>query len=418
MYIKKVSIVNIRSIEKFEMEFDQPAGWHVIIGDNGSGKSTILRSIALSLLGEDDAKALSFSEEFANWLPPGKNKGTIKAEALRDNNYDMPANKSNKNLTSEITIERLSGNDKVTINGKISHQNALWGQYSSNNGWFVAAYGPFRRLKGNYETVVSSRPRLGACITAFKEEVALTQLPVWLKNLALDSDKKPVAKKTIDYIINFINHSDLLPGGAQLTNDIDSEGIRLKDGNNVNISLQEMSDGFRSVLSMLLDIIRYMIEVYGLDKIFMNSGNQNSIDLPGVVLIDEIDAHLHPTWQTRIGGWFLKYFPNIQFIVSTHSPLICRACDHGSIMRLAAPGSGKKSSLIEGIDKDKLVFGNILDAYGTEIFGDTPVKSSKTDEKLKRLGQLNRLSALGKISPEGEIERTLLQFTLSTNVTA
>ncbi len=58
MYLNKIVIQNIRSISKFEMTFDNPAGWHVIIGDNGAGKSTIVRSIARGIVGPNDAKAL------------------------------------------------------------------------------------------------------------------------------------------------------------------------------------------------------------------------------------------------------------------------------------------------------------------------------------------------------------------------
>jgi predicted ATPase len=399
MYIKSLEIKNIRSIEKFEMDFKNPAGWHVIIGDNGAGKSSVVRSIAIGLLGEDDAKALSFSEDFATWLPPNENKGNIVIQALRDNKYDMPSYKTSEKLTSEIIIERINGNGKVKINGKLNPQNALWGQYSSNNGWFVAAYGPFRRLRGNSETVVSSRPRLGACITAFRDDVALTQLTEWLKNLALDSRKKPKAKKNLQGIINFINSSKLLPGGALLTDDIDSDGIKLVDGNNVKVSLQEMSDGFRSILSMILDIVRYMIEVYGTDKVFKTTGTLNKIILPGIVLIDEVDAHLHPTWQTRIGQWFTSYFPNIQFIVTTHSPLVCRACEKGSIWRLAAPGIEIKSGEIIGVDRERLIFGNVLDAYGTEIFGEDVSQSEDSEKMLKELADLNVKSFKGTISP-------------------
>lgn len=413
MYIKSLEIENIRSIKKFEMEFRNPAGWHVLIGDNGSGKSSVIRSIAVGLLGEDDAKALSFSEDFATWLPPKENKGSITIQAIRDNKYDMPAYKSSSRLKSEIFIERISGNGKVTISGKLNPQNALWGQYSSNNGWFVAAYGPFRRLRGNSETVVSSRPRLGACITAFRDDVALTQLTEWLKNLALDSRKKPNAKKNLQGIISFINSSQLLPGGAKLTDDIDSDGIKLLDGNNVKVSLQEMSDGFRSILSMILDIIRYMIEVYGTDKVFKSS-TFNKIELPGIVLIDEVDAHLHPTWQTRIGQWFTKYFPNIQFIVTTHSPLVCRACENGSIWRLAAPASDWISGPVDEITKQRLIFGNILDAYGTEVFGDDVSQSSDSEKMLKELAELNVKSFKGTISTSEKKRIIELQKILPT----
>ena len=55
MYIKSLNIKNIRSIHDFAMEFENPAGWHVLIGDNGAGKSTIIRSIALALVGPEEA---------------------------------------------------------------------------------------------------------------------------------------------------------------------------------------------------------------------------------------------------------------------------------------------------------------------------------------------------------------------------
>ena len=110
MYIKHLEINNIRSISQFEMNFEEPAGWHVIIGDNGAGKSTVIRSIALALLGEDDAKALSFSEDFANWLPPKEEsgKGTVTIQATRDNKYDMPSYKPSLKIYSEIIIQRIN----------------------------------------------------------------------------------------------------------------------------------------------------------------------------------------------------------------------------------------------------------------------------------------------------------------------
>ncbi len=418
MYIQKVEIKNIRSISHFEMNFSKPAGWHVLIGDNGVGKSTIIRSIALGLLGEDHAKALSSFEDFSNWLPPKSIKGEIEVSVSRDNTYDKPVYKMSKNgvALSVISIEKKNGSGKVEISGQIKPTTALWGK-DSLSGWYTAAYGPFRRLRGGsdvFSHLNSSKPRLGACISAFRDDVALTQLTAWLKDLALDAAKKPKAKKDLQGIINFINKSKLLPNEAELLDDIDSDGIRLRDANGVEVSLYEMSDGYRSVLSMTLDIIRFLIEIYGTDKVFENK-EQEFINLPGVVLIDEIDAHLHPTWQTRIGQWFTKYFPNIQFIVTTHSPLVCRACENGSIWRLASPNSGEKSAEITGIEKNKLIYGNILDAYGTEVFGSAPVRSEKSEDMLSRLGSLNIKFALSKTTTSEEDERLKLQQILSTD---
>jgi AAA domain, putative AbiEii toxin, Type IV TA system len=125
-------------------------------------------------------------------------------------------------------------------------------------------------------------------------------------------------------------------------------------------------------------------------------------------------VHLHPTWQTRIGEWFTHFFPQIQFIVTTHSPLVCRACENGSIWRLTSPGSNIQSGEIKGTDRERLIFGDILDAYGTDIFGKTAAKAAKTDEKKDELGKLNMMAAFGKITEKDEKIRQELLKVLST----
>jgi len=174
-----------------------------------------------------------------------------------------------------------------------------------------------------------------------------------------------------------------------------------------------MSDGYRSILSMTLDIIRLLLDTYG-DKAVFPTKNQTIINLPGVVIIDEVDAHLHPTWQTRIGQWFTQYFPNIQFIVTTHSPLVCRACDNGSIWQLAAPGSGVESQEIVGVDKDRLIYGNVLDAYGTELFGANASQSEAAQKMIKELADLNVKSFKGIITPDEKLHLNELRAILPT----
>ena len=78
MYIKKVEITNIRSIDKFEMIFDNPAGWHVLIGDNGSGKSSIVKAIALGLIGPSNIQAVRLP--LVNWIQKKKDD----AKKLKD----------------------------------------------------------------------------------------------------------------------------------------------------------------------------------------------------------------------------------------------------------------------------------------------------------------------------------------------
>ncbi len=166
-----------------------------------------------------------------------------------------------------------------------------------------------------------------------------------------------------------------------------------------------MSDGYRSILSLTFELIRQMVRAYGHKAVFKNFQNGNFfIDLPGVILIDEIDAHLHPSWQAKIGHWFLKVFPNLQFIVTTHSPLICRASENGSIWRLRTPGSEYASAEVTGVEKQRLVFGDLLDAYGTELFGKNITQSQSGQERTERLAVLNRKSFRGKLSEKEQEE--------------
>jgi hypothetical protein len=246
--------------------------------------------------------------------------------------------------------------------------------------------------------------RLASHLSLFGEDVALTEATKWLVNLRFQTLEASVSHNLLDDLIKLINSPDFLPHNARLDK-VSSEGVTFTDGNGAEISVTEMSDGYRSILSLTFELLRQLIRVYGHGEVFQHVRKDKMfIDLPGVVLIDEVDVHLHPTWQTRIGQWFLKYFPNIQFIVTTHSPLVCRASDKGSIWRLAAPGSESPSGEITGDDKNRLIYGNVLDAYGTDVFGESVTISKEANDLRKRMGELNIKSILGQKIDEEELK--------------
>jgi predicted ATP-dependent endonuclease of OLD family len=488
MYIKQLKIKNIRSISDFEMKFPNPAGWHVLIGDNGAGKSTIVRAVAAALIGPYEIPAARLI--WKDWLRKGEDEGELKLEIYQNKEYDK-ADSNYKSPNIDLIENRFiisKRNDKKVgvahreggrrDNDKVS--TALnWGD--DTKGWFSAAYGPFRRFTGGDESknvIFEASPKVGAHLSVFGEDVALTEALEWLRELngttltrVINRESKSLKKtekhleslynlinhfkanealkpniaemedmmlnyrKSIDalipendtedikeevsllfYLKSFLNKSNLLPHNTKFEGfDVDGN-IIFKDGRGNTIPVVEMSDGYRSILSLLFDLIRQLIRVYGEDVVLENikKGEMN-IPVPGVVLIDEVDAHLHPTWQVRIGEWFTKYFPQIQFIVTTHSPLVCRAAKKGSIWQLAAPVNGGTHKEITGLEKERLIYGNILDAYGTELFGASPVRSVESDKMKARLGKLNTMFAIGKISKEEETERQGLLKILSTD---
>jgi predicted ATP-binding protein involved in virulence len=128
---------------------------------------------------------------------------------------------------------------------------------------------------------------------------------------------------------------------------VDSTGILLRDLSGRPIPLIDMSDGYRSSLAMLVDVYRHMVNVYGPNILARHEDGGVVVNRPGVVLIDEIDAHLHPAWQREIGFWLVQHFPLAQFIVTTHSPLICQAADQGRIYTCPSLGTGSRSACAE-----------------------------------------------------------------------
>ena len=419
MHLNEVQISHLKSIDEFTLRFQEPAGWHVIIGDNGAGKSSILRAIALALIGPSDIQALRL--ELKTWIQKGQEGAIVACTCLK---HDMDGYSGNSRpikrpLKFGYTIEpnaQANGGSVVLkeVKSNLNPNRYIW---SGTSGWFSCGFGPFRRFTGgekDWSKVFYSNPKAASHLSVFGEDVALTEAMEWLGQLKFQSfEKNQEASYILESLKTFVNSGMLLPHGVKL-HEVTSSGVSFADGNGYELSVTELSDGFRSILSMIFELIRQMVQTYGAHHVF-NRVNEGIIDVPGVVLIDEVDAHLHPTWQTRIGDWFTKTFPQIQFIVTTHSPLVCRAAQKGSIWRLAAPGSKEESGEVLGTQRDRLLYGNILDAFGTEVFGQTPVQHQAHDERKQRLGQLNMRAALGTVTEDEERERKDLQKILATD---
>ena len=421
MYIKKVSIKNIRSIDHFEMEFEEPAGWHVIIGDNGSGKSSIVRAISLGLIGPRDAQALRLP--LIDWIRKEEEEAKIKTTISVDIKFDIIKNFTHNGYSKPIQagVKIKRENNQGFIIGQLEAESNsdpyLWQGIS---GCFSTGFGPFRRFTGGekeWSKVYHSNPKAAAHLSIFGEDVALTESMEWLSLLKFQSlENDPDAKYNLDSIKKFINEGDLLPNGTKM-HDITSEGVIFTDKEGFQIDVTQLGDGYRSILSLIFELVRQMVKSFGVSSVFRRTNSitqETTIDVPGVVLIDEVDAHLHPSWQTRIGQWFTKYFPNIQFIVTTHSPLVCRACEKGSIWHLVAPGSDEESGEITGIARKRLIYGNILDAYGTEAFGENVSISEDAAMMRNRLGELYEKSMLGLINKKEEVEFEKLKAILPT----
>jgi energy-coupling factor transporter ATP-binding protein EcfA2 len=430
MYIKRVAINNVRSLKSliWEIEEDQCPGWHVIIGDNGSGKSTFLKAISFVLVFEEIEK---IRENWNQWLRKDSPVGRVFVDILHDDMidkfswndiyFDLPEMKQ-----SEIEIKPFF---RTEARWQRWNTEVVWisqtfpeGFYSSvmvlsrSKGLFSCSYGPFRRFTGGdkeQQDSFKSYPRLTAHLSIFGEKVALTECLDWLQQLRFKQLEKKEEGNLLNSIIEFVNQSNFLPFNARIQ-DISSDGVTFIDGNDCELPVEELSDGYRSILSMTFDLIRQLVRVYGFDQVF-DPNDPTKIVAPGVVLIDEIDVHLHPTWQRRIGIWFREHFPKIQFIVTTHSPLICQAASVGTVYRLPQPGSDEQGEMITGQMLDRLLYGNVLDAYGTEVFGEGITRSEKSKQNLARLAKLNQKAKHEPLTDTEEAERQKLKAMMPSN---
>jgi hypothetical protein len=415
MYLRRVRIKNIRSITDLDWSI-KPAkgpGWHVVIGDNGAGKSTFLRSIALALVGPKEAFALR--QNWNDWLSRGKTSGEIKLDISYNSKLDRFSGSGNIGRVFppvQLNFSRQQKEVELKASTKTNANRTVWGNKS---GWFSASYGPFRRFAGgdkDVDRIFISNPKLASHLSVFGENVALTESLNWLKDLNYKKLERHPEGKLLDSLKNFINQDGFLPHKARLT-EVSSKGVEFVDGNERELLVEDLSDGYRSILSMTFELIRQLSRVYAPSYIF--NEDTTRIIAPGVVLIDEVDAHLHPTWQRRIGLWLREHFPKMQFIVTTHSPLICQAADVGTVWRLPRPGTDEKGRMLDGVELDRLLYGNVLDAYSTEAFGEDITRSEESKKKLQLLAELNYKELHGQLTSSERKEQEDLRAVLPTS---
>ena len=118
------------------------------------------------------------------------------------------------------------------------------------------------------------------------------------------------------------------------------------------------------------------------------------------MLIDEIDAHLHPEWQRTIGDWFKQLFPRVQFIVTTHSPLICQAADAGRIFHLPAPGTGEGPFRLSDEDARKIRAGESCFVLRSPAFGLEHTRSPQAVAARREYSRLEAKKRRVALTPE------------------
>lgn len=418
MYVKKIHLENLRGFPTLDFDFERPGekygGWTVILGGNASGKSTLLKAIALCLMGPDDGRQLIVP---AGWVGSGGPKAEAKVELTWDKKFDFfktggakpgPTfdagvrwtQDTSKNILGQTGHEEFRGQDIRNARGTrvLSASRGPWEPKAK--GWFMAGYGPMRRLSGS--SGESSRfsalsGPISRFVTLFREDAALSESEYWLKqNYARTIQQKLPELELLLKGVQALLGDGLLPYDMQVSK-ITVDHVYLTDGRNIELPMRDISDGCRSMYATILDLTHGMAEVYGAENLFSKNENGNTVvTAPGVVLIDEIEAHLHPKWQREIPEWLKLHFPNVQFIVSSHSPLIAQAADRNGVFVLPSQDDvGREPRMLNDHEYTLLKLSKAEKTLLGSAFGLNSTRSKWANERIAKWKRLNAKAKSG-----------------------
>ncbi|GHH80350.1 ATP-binding protein [Kitasatospora indigofera] len=442
MYVTRVQLRDIKSFSgerAVDLSLSGRSGWTVLAGRNASGKSTVLQAIALAISGPDVSRTLM--PDFAGWVNERARKGEVEVHVTADPQLDQFIGRGQKpsefSVGLQWTRHSFDREDQgvAVLEPLITTMGGPRGPWAPGaSGWFCAGYGPFRRLGSSESRRFKNQGPSGRLVTLFREDAVLTEGVSWLIDLRLrqfeeeerkriaeeHSGESPVVAGPLLRTVLQLLRDDLLPDRYQIQR-VTADGLWVSDGQKVRgkgFPLREMSDGYRSVVALVLDIVRQLHNAYGRLRIGSTENGGMAIMLPGVVLIDEIDAHMHVSWQRKIGGWLREHFPMIQFIVTSHSPYICQAADEGGLIRLPAINELQAPAVVDEDLYRRVVYGSGDDAVLSELFGVETPYSSRAEQQRRRLVALERKVYAGTSSSAEQAEYQELAKLLTSSLSS
>lgn len=280
--LKRLTLSHIRCFEHLELDFGQRPNCTLLLGDNATGKTSLLRALALGLCQETSAAAL-ISLVPGGFIMKGHNKGRIEVE-LCDTEAD---------LTYKITTDLTRKGREEQVR-QITSDDFPWHRV------FLCAYGTERSSYAiGYAKAYTSRE---AVTNLFDYKTELFDPEAVLKSTTnLEAQNKLMAK--IQAVLRMSDQHPVVKEDDQ---------FQLK-GPWGQQPFKALSDGYRGTIQWVLDLLgRHMLAREG------NLGDR----VEGIILVDEIDQHLHPKWQQHFLRDLMDQFPDCQFVATTHSPLL------------------------------------------------------------------------------------------------
>lgn len=336
MYLKKIHIKNYKAIE--ELDIDLKPGVNLLIGDNGAGKTSVLEGIAIALggmfvnvAGVSTRNIIKDDVRF-KVIPMGDSSTAIE--------YYEPVLAGCTLYISdeqEFIWNRIKEEVSATHTRIDNKDVCVWLKKLTNNletilplVSFQSAARAWRVKRGDFGTELKKKlddRRCGyiGCLDSYMDVKSVQQ---WcLKQEIVTSNKGIVReyemfKSIVAAFMKEINELDDVPAicySAQF----DELVYRVND---TEMPISKLSAGYQSLLWMMMDLA-YRVCI-------LNPELKSREQIRGIVLIDEIDLHLHPKWQWNVIEALRKTFSNVQFVIATHSPIVISSSQNANLVLL------------------------------------------------------------------------------------
>lgn len=402
MKIHKISITNFKGIKCQSFRFNDK--FTVLIGENATGKTTVLDALAVALgsffIGLDEVNSRAIRSDEVRLLAIDGQPRPQKPVAIEA--FGEIDGKLIKPWKREILQKKTTNKDARSISD-IARQKLKLSRQPKNERdnieviFPLIAYHGTGRLWAEHENVKYQKQVEGTtkaynnCLSAKSSSKDFLS---WFKTQE-DNIKKfenPLERAHL----NALKHTimSLIPDSRweDMAFDYKIDGLvgtyTDQNGSKCTLSYSQLSDGFRNIVGIAADL------AYRCIQLNPHLGEQAVSRTPGVVLIDELDLHLHPNWQKTIVHDLKSAFPKIQFIATTHSPFIVQSLEADELINLDQLQSNPAPNELP------------LNKVATQLMGVTNIRSDDFESRVKEAK--SKLAAIkaedGKLTLENYLE--------------
>lgn len=384
VYLQTLEINDVRGLKDITIEIGNDKCNHLILtGKNGSGKTSVLEAISSYL------NALATDQNFINILNAPKIFATQIELFKKDNESNQNENSIYQNKKKlESVIPQISKIKKGIDFTTKPHIYNLYEQF--NEGQFIIGYYKAERefkatisnhvekvvLKDSYS--INETPR--DLFIKFLVDLKMTEL------LALNKKNLEKAEAIGNWFKQFeeLMQEIVDDNTLKIEFDDDTFSFYVNVKNKPNFDFNMLSSGYAAVLDIVVDIILRMQSKKKYSFVF---------DIPGIVLIDEVETHLHLELQKQILPLLTKIFPKIQFILTTHSPFILNSVENAVIYDLEKNllvKNGLANVSYDGIVKGYFNASEMSNELENKfrLYKELVLKDKLTDEELAEISKL------------------------------